>query len=264
MQISYEQAKAAHERGEKVEHRCGCGLAHAWQEFNNEVDVSDYEFRLADPYAELKAAHKAGKVIQFVDCFETWSDLHPPISWTFAPDRYRVRPDEDWRATSTDRSNFPLDTDSRVKPDPEPLKIEAGKDYCNKLGERVRVLSVDSKVAIGLPVIGEVDANIFRSRHIISRLFRADGSTSNPDYSLVSEWIDAPAPYDNWQHVPAWHRYEFMSPNGHWYSSEFEPMQKMRNWRGTDYHVALPLPKKYAPTNFTGTWETSLQERPKL
>jgi hypothetical protein len=44
-----------------------------------------------DPYAELIAAHEAGKTIQLL--FEgSWTDLHWP-SFSFSPDRYRIKPD---------------------------------------------------------------------------------------------------------------------------------------------------------------------------
>lgn len=50
-----------------------------------------------DPYAELKAAHAEGKVIQFFNkTSDRWNDcneLDPP-TWTSPPDRYRIKPDE--------------------------------------------------------------------------------------------------------------------------------------------------------------------------
>lgn len=50
-----------------------------------------------DPYAELKAAHAEGKVIQFFSkTSDRWNDcneLDPP-TWTSPPDRYRIKPDE--------------------------------------------------------------------------------------------------------------------------------------------------------------------------
>jgi hypothetical protein len=45
-----------------------------------------------DPYAELKAAHAAGKTIQ-IDCaFAGWNDLGSP-EWDLPPARYRIKPE---------------------------------------------------------------------------------------------------------------------------------------------------------------------------
>jgi len=45
-----------------------------------------------DPYAELKAAHAAGKVIQ-VKGIENWIDCQH-LSWKYPPDTYRIKPDD--------------------------------------------------------------------------------------------------------------------------------------------------------------------------
>jgi hypothetical protein len=101
MNLTYEQAKQAVERGEKVECRftdCYSGQPHDWKPFSCEalcVDTSAFEFRLADPYAELKAAHAAGKVIQENVIQENvggWIDLDNP-KWDRAACYYRVKPD---------------------------------------------------------------------------------------------------------------------------------------------------------------------------
>ena len=44
-----------------------------------------------DEFAELKAAHKAGKVIQFFLFNDKWEDCLP--IWNHAPNRYRIKPD---------------------------------------------------------------------------------------------------------------------------------------------------------------------------
>ncbi len=44
-----------------------------------------------DPYAELKAAYKAGKVIEIIDCdYGLWREIPDPM-WTSPAHRYRVR-----------------------------------------------------------------------------------------------------------------------------------------------------------------------------
>ena len=46
-----------------------------------------------DPYAELKAAHAAGKVIQYsCDGKNYWDDILP--AWCDGPDRYRIKPEQ--------------------------------------------------------------------------------------------------------------------------------------------------------------------------
>ena len=44
-----------------------------------------------DPYAELKAAHAAGKAIQ-CDCGGIWRDWNDP-HWSLPPERYRIKPE---------------------------------------------------------------------------------------------------------------------------------------------------------------------------
>ena len=53
----------------------------------------------ADPYAELKAAHAAGKVIQLLMSAseDIWADYEPnaELSWSFPPYDYRIKPEPD-------------------------------------------------------------------------------------------------------------------------------------------------------------------------
>lgn len=46
-----------------------------------------------DPYAELKAAHAAGKVIQASNSEGDWKDLDYPPLWNLAVGHYRIKPD---------------------------------------------------------------------------------------------------------------------------------------------------------------------------
>ena len=63
----------------------------------------DYKYRIVtevdDPYAELKEAHKAGKVIQYKSSSGVWSDVTP--SWCVEPARYRIKPEPKCRPWRT-------------------------------------------------------------------------------------------------------------------------------------------------------------------
>ena len=53
------------------------------------------EYRRKDPYAELKEAQAAGKVIQFHSMGACWLDCTDDVepSWSYPPERYRVKPE---------------------------------------------------------------------------------------------------------------------------------------------------------------------------
>lgn len=242
--ITYEQAKEAHSRGEKVEMKWRLAKSQPWESVNmshiHEVicGTADekYEFRLADPYAELKAAHKAGKVIQARVSPYGWVDVESPYWESGSPESFRVKPDE--------------------------LKIEAGKDYRNGLGEKVEVISTISKSLTEFPVIGEVNC---KGGGIITRYYRRDGSSGDSRFTLIAPWTDTPAPYDNWQHVPAWANWQALDSCGEWrwYTDKPGMTNTITGWATINgwSHVVID---GFTPTNFSGTWEQSLQERPKI
>ena len=80
---------------------------------------------LPDPYAELKAAHAAGKVIQFFDPIsDSWLDAAEP-SWTLRNDDYRIKPEPDedgW--IPHDGGACPVDGETRVD-----VKLENGRVF---------------------------------------------------------------------------------------------------------------------------------------
>lgn len=45
-----------------------------------------------DPYAELRKAHAAGKVIEVQNDLGVWKSYGLPIAWTFPVERYRIKP----------------------------------------------------------------------------------------------------------------------------------------------------------------------------
>lgn len=54
-------------------------------------DFSDFTWTKPDPYAELKASQKAGKVIQLFDEL-VWNDITEP-SFSEPPEKYRIKPE---------------------------------------------------------------------------------------------------------------------------------------------------------------------------
>lgn len=59
--------------------------------FADQLDATS-EVEKPDPYAELKAAHAAGKVIQILDTQNRYVDADP--TWQSPPERYRIKPEE--------------------------------------------------------------------------------------------------------------------------------------------------------------------------
>jgi hypothetical protein len=56
--------------------------------------VLEEEPEESDPYAELKAAHAAGKVIQAMCLKGEWKDMHYSPLWNLSLSKYRIKPDE--------------------------------------------------------------------------------------------------------------------------------------------------------------------------
>ncbi len=56
--------------------------------------VLEEEPEKSDPYAELKAAHAAGKVIQAIGSKGEWKDIHYSPLWNLSLSEYRIKPDD--------------------------------------------------------------------------------------------------------------------------------------------------------------------------
>lgn len=54
-----------------------------------------YQYRIVDPYADLKQALKDGKTVQMraIGLPDTWTDIYPPILWNYSVDMYRIKPE---------------------------------------------------------------------------------------------------------------------------------------------------------------------------
>lgn len=111
------------------------GHRHNWEEVDSLPEV--------DPYAELKAAHAAGKVIQ-INCLEAyWDDIKGSPTWTCNVPKYRIKPEVDpyaelkaahaagkviqtnWTTGGWDDNDHPTWSENleyRIKPEPESVQ----------------------------------------------------------------------------------------------------------------------------------------------
>lgn len=230
--VTYAEAKSAHESGQRVEFKQGAHLG--WTVVDqlfcsiNEAFANDtgIEFRIVepDPYAELKTAHAAGKVIQALDRGGYWYDL-VHIDWCM------YQP-----------------ANLRVKPDPKPeLTIEAGKEYrrVNGSANKLRCLCTDAPG---------------QSPYIFINQYGQISRYNSFDVAGLIEWTDTPAPYDNWDKVPAWANWQAMTLDGLWHWHSEKPEISTVGWHALSYSGLIP--KNFEPTNYTGEWQNSLQERP--
>lgn len=241
--MKFDEAKAAHEAGQEVEFRWKSSHGeNPWMLVkalfgpqNREEDIrSTYEFRLApgqepDPYAEYKAAQKAGKVIQIYarlasepDGKAEWGDdLNP--QWCVDPKFYRVKPEE------------------------PALVIEPGKEY-RHAGYKLRSLCTDSPGPLPFIFIDN-SGQIWRF-----------GSEQIKLLTFVP-WTAAPVILDNWRHLSSWAKWQALDENGDWCYFQDKPDKGSYSWYANSNYWGL-IPATCRPTNFTGTWESSLQERP--
>jgi hypothetical protein len=240
MNITYEQAKQADARGEKVEYRIPgrvCYLTDGFRKCTSDVTPEfihslrdDAEFRLADPYAELKAAHAAGKVIQVKQtdgAIEIWTDFYPQYE-----SRFESRPADCYR----------------VKPDAPTL--EAGKEPVSEW----ELFTAEFFKREGFTP-SRRDARI----NDLFWWFKA-GAFFQGDARITDE----PQPYDNWDKVPAWANWQAIDDCGfwRWFEQEPEKITPTHYFSVTGRMGGISSGTYPAPTNYTGTWEQSLQERP--
>ena len=133
------------------------------------------------------------------------------------------------------------------------MKIEAGKFYRTRGGQKVRVYAVDGG--------GEypVHAALLVGTVWYVKVYKSSGHLDFPDdHDLISEWVDKPVV--DWSKLAAWHRWVAMDPCGRWYSYELEPMLLETKWRNGNGEIGR-IPPQYSPT-FPGDWKDSLVERP--
>lgn len=237
--IPYDEAHAVSERGEKVEYQQDDFPWEVVQFINTHNANCGCKFRILDPYAELKAAQAEGKVIQLKLTLSdsSWIDDSSP-DWSIPPERYRVKPE----------------------PKPDELVFEPGKEYRTRGGYKTRVDAINAG--------GEnpIHGAYLKDNCWIALSWRASGRyllVSESDFDLIAPWTDTLAPYDNWDKVPAWAMWQAMDADGiwHWFRHTPKQTEKTERWF-SDINVFGWTPPEFAPTNFTGTWEQSLQQRP--
>lgn len=295
----YAVYKDALKEGKIVEILCRDG---SWKDTEGKtgwgLPPDHYRIVEPDPYAELKAAQDAGKVIQMTDG-NTWTDLTESIEFCFPQHFYRIKPDpkpdepdpykrvfgisskpdelviepgkfkattyEEAEAAFRSRSNVEMSDDGRAW---HPFGFKSFADA----GIQFRVITSEggilayeqAKIAHqqGYKVEMRLNPSIKKENGWTDacNYFSGDPAHTCFEFRALAPWTDTPAPYDNWDKVPAWHKYQARGSSGRWYSIELEPTLTKYGWDGINQGLAIP--DKYAPTNFTGTWQTSLQARP--
>lgn len=236
---TYAEAEAAAKRGERVELKSRYGEGNEWRWWSTTPATTHacdccFIFRIPiDPYAEYKAAQAQGKVIQHQSTSGNWFDVENPVWDDLPPDRYRVK-----------------------------LVIESGRAYRTRDGRKALIYAVRQ------PGCYPIHGAIFWADRSESEAWTADGhyalSGSMQGEDLIAPWTDDPDPYDNWAHVPAWANWQAMDENDRWAYFAVKPTRLSSTWDDLDEFGAFGvLPRSLYPTNFTGTWEQSLQERPK-
>jgi hypothetical protein len=100
----FAKLKAAYKAGKAIQFNLGDKQIPNWTDFTFEPcwtsDISKYRIKPeeVDPYAELKAAHAAGKVLQVrrSRLAEEWTDVPKVgLNWNLPPSCYRIKPEAD-------------------------------------------------------------------------------------------------------------------------------------------------------------------------
>jgi hypothetical protein len=135
------------------------------------------------------------------------------------------------------------------------MKIEKGKFYRTRGGEKVEVLTTDRHEYRPIVVMFE-DGNI----EVLYQNGMRWEDKSTSDIDLIAEWTD---PVEiPWSDYPTWCNWVAMDFGGEWNGYEFKPKKEKDYW---DYHyegIIIPIHHKFYPKNFTGHWIESLFERP--
>lgn len=139
------------------------------------------------------------------------------------------------------------------------MKIEVGKFYRTRGGEKVRIYATDGGTypihgAIYQKGMGWVVTEWSKEGYI----FKFEGLD---DFDIVGEWKDEIV-FD-WSCLPAWaDQFIAMDQDGRWFSYPDSPtFNKNREVWGRGNHTTIPL--GYFPKGFTGDWTESLMKNPK-
>jgi hypothetical protein len=132
------------------------------------------------------------------------------------------------------------------------MKIEKGKFYRTRCGEKVEVLTTDRHEYRPIVVMFE-DGNI----EVLYQNGMRWEDKSTSDIDLIAEWTEpVEIPWDDY---PSWCNWVAMDKDGRWYSFASKPFKINIFWAGDD---ACYICEDYNPRNFTGDWTESLFKRP--
>ena len=133
------------------------------------------------------------------------------------------------------------------------MKIEKGKFYRTRGGEKVEVLTTErnnDRCVVALHSDGDL------SYLHQNGMYYNDKSILSLD--LIAEWtepVEIP-----WSDYPTWCKSVAMDEDGEWYCYDSKPRAEISTWINEDFVNAIH--PNYTPRNFTGDWTESLFERP--
>lgn len=136
----------------------------------------------------------------------------------------------------------------------EELKIEAGKYYWMRNGERVYV-ALTNKPGYR-PIVGWTDSG--RGFDWTARGVELPAQTGN-DFDIISEWTEPER--IPWEHLPRWCKWWAKDEDGGEWGFRYIPECGARRWASTNIRSACPVIDEHR-SNYTGDWRTSLRERP--
>jgi hypothetical protein len=134
------------------------------------------------------------------------------------------------------------------------MKIEAGKNYLTRGGQKARVYAVDGPVLF--PIHGAIEFNEGWTIASWSPGGLAFGKIFTAD--IIGEWIDEPIV--DWYKMPSLANWVAQDENGDWYWFENRPHEIISCWAANKGHGGY-IPTKFNP-KFEGSWQKSLVEKP--
>ena len=132
------------------------------------------------------------------------------------------------------------------------MKIEKGKFYRTRGGEKVEVLTTERPTSYSIVVMGE-DGSVT----VLQQNGALYDGKANSYSDLIAEWtepVEIP-----WSDYPTWCKWVVMDSNSEWFGYGEKPKNDSFEWFG---HYGTKIHPDYYPRNFTGDWTESLFERP--
>lgn len=150
------------------------------------------------------------------------------------------------------------------------MKLEVGKYYSNKRGEKVEIL----KLMPNDPTYQAIGIRYCHDGTLLPEAFMINGESFDgkqsfdyiriSDYDLISEYD---YPIFNRQNYPAWAKYIAMDMSGKWYYYNQKPYLELdlpyfSKHQGSyvDKLYCGEIPFEYAPQNFNKDWKESVIE----